>query len=60
MSVTLRILRLPHGEGLPLPSYQSANAAGLDLVAAIPEDAPVSLEFERPGAGAHRFGVRVA
>ena len=44
MSVTLRILRLPHGEGLPLPSYQSANAAGLDLVAAIPEDAPVSLE----------------
>ena len=44
MSVTLRVLRLPHGEGLPLPSYQSANAAGLDLVAAIPEDAPVSLE----------------
>ena len=44
MSITLRILRLPHGEGLPLPSYQSANAAGLDLVAAIPEDAPVSLE----------------
>jgi dUTP pyrophosphatase len=44
MSVTLRILRLPHGEGLPLPSYQSANAAGLDLVAAIPEGAPVSLE----------------
>jgi dUTP pyrophosphatase len=44
MSVTLRILRLPHGEGLPLPSYLSANAAGLDLVAAIPEGAPVSLE----------------
>jgi len=44
MSITLRILRLPHGEGLPLSSYQSANAAGLDLVAAIPEDAPVSLE----------------
>ena len=33
MSVTLRILRLPHGEGLPLPSYQSKHAAGLDLVA---------------------------
>ena len=44
MSVTLRVLRLPHGEGFPLPSYQSASAAGLDLVAAIPEDAPVSLE----------------
>ena len=32
MSVTLRILRLPHGEGLPLPAYQSDHAAGFDLV----------------------------
>ena len=31
MSVTLRILRLPHGEGLPLPAYQSDHAAGFDL-----------------------------
>jgi dUTP pyrophosphatase len=44
MSVTVRVLRLPHGEGLPLPSYQSAHAAGLDLVAALPEDSPVELE----------------
>jgi dUTP pyrophosphatase len=44
MSITLRVLRLPHGEGLPLPSYQSGHAAGLDLVAALPEDAPVELE----------------
>jgi dUTP pyrophosphatase len=44
MSITLRVLRLPHGEGLPLPSYQSEHAAGLDLVAALPEDAPVELE----------------
>ena len=43
MSVTVRVLRLPHGEGLPLPAYQSAHAAGFDLVAAVPEDAPVSL-----------------
>ncbi len=43
MSVTLRVLRLPHGEGLPLPSYQSAHAAGLDLVAAIPEDGAINL-----------------
>jgi dUTP pyrophosphatase len=43
MSVTLRVLRLPHGEDLPLPAYQSAHAAGFDLVAAVPEDAPVSL-----------------
>jgi dUTP pyrophosphatase len=44
MSVTLRVLRLPHGEGLPLPAYQSAHAAGLDLVAAVPEDGPVALD----------------
>ena len=43
MSVTLRILRLPHAKGLPLPTYQSAHAAGLDLVAAVPEDAPLAL-----------------
>jgi dUTP pyrophosphatase len=32
IEITLR--RLPHGEGLPLPSYASAGAAGLDVVAA--------------------------
>jgi dUTP diphosphatase len=41
--VMLRVLRLPHGDGLPLPSHQSADAAGLDLMAAVPEDAPVVL-----------------
>jgi dUTP diphosphatase len=49
MSVTIRVLRLPHGEGLPLPSYQSAQAAGLDLVAAVPREQPVKLQ---PGARA--------
>ena len=44
MNVTVRVLRLFHGEGLPLPSYQSAHAAGLDLFAAVPEDAPLALE----------------
>lgn len=44
MSVAVRVLGLPHGEGLPLPSYQSAHAAGFDLLAAVPEDAPVPLE----------------
>jgi dUTP pyrophosphatase len=43
MKVVLRVKRLPHGEGLPLPTYQSAHAAGLDVVAAVPEDAPVAL-----------------
>jgi dUTP pyrophosphatase len=41
--VTLRVLRLPHGAGLPLPSHQSADAAGLDLMAAVPENAPMVL-----------------
>jgi dUTP pyrophosphatase len=41
--VKIDIRQLPHGEGLPLPAYQSAHAAGLDLLAAVPEDAPLIL-----------------
>jgi dUTP pyrophosphatase len=37
------ITRLPHGADLPLPSYQSEAAAGLDLVAAVPADAPLAI-----------------
>jgi dUTP pyrophosphatase len=40
---TVPIVRLPHGEGLPLPAYETAHAAGMDLRAAVPEDAPVTL-----------------
>ena len=40
------ITRLPHAEGLPLPAYETAQAAGMDLRAAVPEDAPHVL---RPG-----------
>ncbi len=32
--VPIALKRLPHGEGLPLPAYASAHAAGLDVVAA--------------------------
>ncbi len=42
-SVELRITRLPHARDLPAPQYQSALAAGLDLVAAVPAGAPVEL-----------------
>jgi dUTP pyrophosphatase len=35
--VDVRIQRLPHGKDLPLPAYQSALAAGLDLLAAVSE-----------------------
>ncbi|WGM32627.1 dUTP diphosphatase [Brevundimonas sp. NIBR11] len=41
---TLRILRLPHSEGLALPAYETAGSAGMDLRAAVPEDAPMTLE----------------
>ena len=34
--IDIRLMRLPHGEGLPLPAYASDHAAGLDLVAAEP------------------------
>jgi dUTP pyrophosphatase len=36
-TVKIEILQLPHGEGLALPAYQSAHAAGLDLLAAVAE-----------------------
>jgi dUTP pyrophosphatase len=35
MSIDVQITRLPHGRDLPLPAYQSAQAAGLDLLAAV-------------------------
>lgn len=46
---TLRVERLPHAEGLALPAYETAGSAGMDLRAAVPEDAPLSLA---PGARA--------
>jgi dUTP pyrophosphatase len=42
-SVKIEIRQLPHGEGLALPAYQSAHAAGFDLLAAVPEGAPMIL-----------------
>jgi dUTP pyrophosphatase len=48
-TVEVRAQRLPHGADLPLPQYQSAHAAGLDLMAAVPADAPLTLA---PGAHA--------
>ena len=52
------IERLPHGADLPLPAYATEGAAGLDLLAAVPEAAPVVLE-----PSAHALiptGIRVA
>ena len=41
--VRVRVLRLPHASGLPLPAYQTDGAAGLDLVAAFDVQSPVTL-----------------
>ncbi|ESZ75688.1 dUTP diphosphatase [Mesorhizobium sp. L103C105A0] len=38
---TVGFVRLPHGDGLPLPAYESTGAAGMDLRAAVPEDRPL-------------------
>ena len=46
---TLRIQRLPHADGLALPAYETTGSAGMDLRAAVPEDAPLTL---KPGARA--------
>ena len=34
MNIRIQIARLTHGEGLPLPSYATTGAAGMDVVAA--------------------------
>jgi dUTP pyrophosphatase len=47
-AVQVQFQQLPHGRGLPLPAYQSLDAAGLDLLAAVHQDVPVML-----GPGTH-------
>ena len=47
--MNIRIMRLPHARDLPLPAYQTALAAGLDLIAAVPTHAPLVIA---PGARA--------
>ena len=41
--VKVEVRQLPNGKGLALPAYQSELAAGLDLLAAVPEGAPIIL-----------------
>ncbi|MEM8839048.1 MAG: dUTP diphosphatase [Pseudomonadota bacterium] len=49
MTLDVGILCLSHFEGLELPAYETAGAAGVDLRAAVPADAPLELS---PGARA--------
>jgi dUTP pyrophosphatase len=48
-STVVEVIRLVHAQDLPLPSYQTALAAGLDLIAAVPADEAVTIA---PGARA--------
>jgi dUTP pyrophosphatase len=42
--VQLRLSRLPHAADMALPDYQTDRASGLDLLAAIPAEAPMVIE----------------
>ncbi|KQY89735.1 dUTP diphosphatase [Brevundimonas sp. Root1423] len=46
---TVRVERLSHAGDLPLPAYETGGSAGMDLRAAVAEDAPLTLA---PGARA--------
>jgi dUTP pyrophosphatase len=42
--VAIAVKRLPHAHGLPLPAYETAHSAGMDLRCATTEDAPILLK----------------
>ena len=42
--IDVAITRLPHAEGIDLPAYETSASAGMDLRAAVPVDAPVTLD----------------
>lgn len=55
---TVRLERLPHADGLPLPAYETGGSAGMDLRAALAEVSPLTLD---PGARALvPTGLRIA
>jgi len=41
-ALAVQIRRLPTSEGLPLPEYQTAGSAGMDLHAAVPDDVEIA------------------
>ena len=47
MKPIIPVVRLPHNLDLPLPAYETPDAAGMDLRAAVPQDEPLVLQ---PGA----------
>src|SRR5262249_29138138 len=43
-TVAVQVTTLPHFDGLALPAYETALSAGMDVRAAVPDDAPVTLQ----------------
>jgi len=43
-TLTLKLIRLSHAKGLKIPEYQTASSAGVDLQAAVPARASVTLK----------------
>jgi len=41
--IKIKVVRLPHAQGLELPTYQTSGAAGMDLLAAVGEGRPISI-----------------
>ena len=56
--IEVRITRLTHGDDLPLPSYQTAHAAGLDLLAAVSTATPLTIA--PGGRGLVPTGIAIA
>jgi dUTP pyrophosphatase len=57
-ALAVRVEQLPHGLGLNLPAYATALAAGADLLAAVPPEAPIAIA---PGGRALvPTGIRIA
>lgn len=55
---TVRVERLPHAEGLPLPTYETTGSAGMDLRAALAAGEALTLD---PGARALvKTGLKIA
>lgn len=44
LTIDLRVQRLPHAQGLPLPRYETSGAAGMDLIAALGEGEAMVLQ----------------
>jgi dUTP pyrophosphatase len=56
MTVAVQVVRLPHADGLPLPAYATAGAAGMDLIAAVTH----SLEIPPGGRALVPTGLMIA